>query len=90
MSMELKDLLFQSAAPNIKEGAQCLADPLDGGSSSMTYAQRFVNPETCDDLLRYDADTFSQWSNSRSGYVGSFDSSFGSSPELSEQFILVR
>ncbi len=78
--LELDDFIRQAGAPNIKEGAQCAADPLDGGSRGMVYAQRFVDPETCEDLLRYDGETFKQWSEeSRNGYRGSFDASFGGS-----------
>jgi hypothetical protein len=37
---------------NIEEGARCHSNPLNGDDADMVYAQRLVDPDTCNDLLR--------------------------------------
>ena len=78
--LELEDFLSQGELPNIKEGAQCLANPLGSYSPSMVYGQRYVDPVSCHDLLRYDPKNYREWKlESRIGYRGSFDANFGAS-----------
>ena len=46
----------------------------------MVYGQRYVDPVSCHDLLRYDPKNYREWKlESRIGYRGSFDANFGAS-----------